>query len=116
VALPNSGLQAIQQALTHHPDIVLMDIQLHGAMDGVVAARHIQASAPIPVIYMSANVDGATLERIRPTNTAGVVPKPINFPLSMGSCSGRSLLRKAVTWVIGTPLPEPCGAYTCTDP
>jgi CheY-like chemotaxis protein len=80
VALANSGPQAIQQALTHHPDIVLMDIQLHGAVDGVDVARHIQASAPILVIYMSANVDGATIERIRSTDTAGFVPKPSHLP------------------------------------
>lgn len=80
VALASSGPQAIQLALTHHPDVVLMDIQLHGAMDGVDAARHIQASAPIPVIYMSANVDATTLARIQSTEAAGVVPKPIHFP------------------------------------
>jgi CheY-like chemotaxis protein len=94
VAAASSGPQAIQQALTHHPDIVLMDIHLHGAMDGVDAARHIQASAPIPMIYMSANVDGATLERIRSTDTAGFVRNRSISPLSIGSCSGRSLLRK----------------------
>jgi two-component system, cell cycle sensor histidine kinase and response regulator CckA len=80
VAVASSGPQAIQQARTHHPDIVLMDIHLQGMMDGVDAARHIQASAPISVIYMSANVDGATLERIRSTDTAGFAPKPIHFP------------------------------------
>jgi CheY-like chemotaxis protein len=57
-----------------------MDIHLQGTMDGVDAARHIQASAPIPVIYMSANVEGATIERIRSTDTAGFVPQPIHFP------------------------------------
>ncbi len=65
VAWAKTGPQAIEQALTHHPDVVLMDIHLQGVMDGVDAARHIQASAPIPVVYVSANVDAATLERIQ---------------------------------------------------
>ena len=80
VAVASSGPQAIQQALTHHPDAVLMDIHLQGAMDGVDAAQHIQASAPIPVIYVSANVDTATLERIQSTEATGFVSKPIHLP------------------------------------
>jgi CheY-like chemotaxis protein len=80
VAVASSGPQAIECALTRDPDVVLMDIQLHGAMDGVDAARHIQACAPIPVVYVSANVDAATLERIHSTEAAGFVPKPIHLP------------------------------------
>jgi CheY-like chemotaxis protein len=76
----SSGPQAIEYALTRAPDVVLMDIHLQGAMDGVDAARHIQASAPIPVIYVSAYVDAATRERIQSTEAAGFVPKPIYVP------------------------------------
>ena len=80
VALARSGPQAIEHALTHHPQVVLMDIQLQGAMDGIDAARYIQASAPIPIVYMSANADATTLERIQATQPAGFVPKPIHYP------------------------------------
>jgi CheY-like chemotaxis protein len=80
VAVARSGPQAIECALTRAPDIVLMDIHLQGAMDGVDAARHIQASAPIPVIYVSAHVDAATLERMQSTAAAGFVPKPVHVP------------------------------------
>ena len=80
VAVASSGPQAVEYALTRDPDVVLMDIHLHGAMDGVDAARHIQAAAPIPVIYVSANVDTTTRERIQSTEAAGCVPKPIHFP------------------------------------
>ena len=80
VALARTGPEAISHALAHRPDLVLMDIRLQGAMDGIDAARHIHASAPIPVIYMSANVDAATLEQIQATKAAGVVRKPIHVP------------------------------------
>jgi CheY-like chemotaxis protein len=80
VAVASSGPQAIQQTLTHHPDAVLMDVHLQGPMDGVDAARHSQASAPVPVIYVSAHVDAATRERIQSTAAAGFVSKPIHFP------------------------------------
>ena len=80
VAVASSGPQAVEYALTRAPDVVLMDIHLHGAMDGVDAARHIQAAAPIPVIYVSATVDATTRERIQSTEAAGFIPKPIHFP------------------------------------
>jgi CheY-like chemotaxis protein len=80
VALASSGPQAIEYALSHHLQVVLMDIQLQGTMNGIEAARHIQASAPIPVVYMSANADATSGERIQAAQAAGFVPKPIHYP------------------------------------
>jgi CheY-like chemotaxis protein len=58
-----------------------MDIYLQGSMDGIDAARHIQATVPIPVVYMSAHADAATVERLQATTqAAGFVPKPIHVP------------------------------------
>jgi CheY-like chemotaxis protein len=81
VALASSGPRAIEHALARRPHVVLMDIHLQGAMDGIEAARHIQAVAPIPVVYMSAHADAATVERFQATTQAsGFVPKPIHLP------------------------------------
>jgi CheY-like chemotaxis protein len=81
VAQASTGPQAIQQALSLHPHVVLMDIHLRGTMDGIDAARHIQAAAPIPVVYMSAHADASTVERFQATTqAAGFVPKPIHLP------------------------------------
>jgi CheY-like chemotaxis protein len=58
-----------------------MDIDLQGTMDGIEAARHIQAAAPIPIVYMSAHADESTVERFQAaTQAAGFVPKPIHLP------------------------------------
>jgi CheY-like chemotaxis protein len=77
MAWASTGTQAIVQALTHHPDVVLMDIHLQGGMDGMEAARHIQAAVPIPVVYMSAHADAATIARLHAaTRAAGFMPKP----------------------------------------
>jgi two-component system, sensor histidine kinase len=81
VALASSGPQAIARALALRPHVVLMDIRLQGAMDGIEAARHIQTAAPIPVIYMSAHTDAATVARIQATTQAAeFVPKPVHLP------------------------------------
>ena len=99
VAVARSGPQALACALTHAPDVVLMDLQLHGAMDGVDAARHIQAAAPIPVIYLSAQVDAATLARMPSTAAAGFVPKPVHVP-TLHAALQRALARRH------SPLPR----------
>jgi CheY-like chemotaxis protein len=81
VALANSGPRAIDHALAHRPHAVLMDIHLQGTMDGIDAARHMQAAAPIPVVYMSAHADAATIKRLQATTqAAGFMPKPIHLP------------------------------------
>jgi CheY-like chemotaxis protein len=81
VALAHSGLRAVDHALAHRPHAVLMDIHLQGTMDGIDAARHIQAATPIPVVYMSAHADAATIKRLQATTqAAGFMPKPIHLP------------------------------------
>ena len=81
VALASSGPRAIEHALARRPHVVLMDIHLQGTMDGIDAARHIQAVEPIPVVYMSAHADPATIARFQATTqAAGFVPKPIHLP------------------------------------
>jgi CheY-like chemotaxis protein len=69
-------MEAIQKALTLRPDVVLMDIRLQGDMDGVEAAQQIQASAAIPVVFMTAYVDEDTHQRLRATSPWGCLYKP----------------------------------------
>ena len=80
VALASSGPRAIEHVLARRPHAVLMDIHLQGTMDGIDAARHIQASESIPIVFMSANADATTVERIQAIQAAGFVPKPIHYP------------------------------------
>jgi CheY-like chemotaxis protein len=81
VGSARNGPQAIEYALALRPQVVIMDIRLQGTMDGVEAARHIQEAAPIPVVYVSAHTDAATVERLHAaTRVAGVVPKPVHLP------------------------------------
>lgn len=52
-----SGADAIAQTPALSPTLVLMDIQLEGAMDGVEAGEYIHAHWGIPVVYMTAYPD-----------------------------------------------------------
>ena len=71
-----TGEDAVAEANTIAPDLVLMDIQLAGEMDGVEAAGHIHDQLRIPVIFLSAFSDNATLERAKATEPFAYLLKP----------------------------------------
>ena len=59
------------------PDLVLMDIRLSGARDGIEAAVEIRERHGIESIFVTANTDPATLQRARSINPLGVLHKPL---------------------------------------
>jgi DNA-binding LytR/AlgR family response regulator len=70
------GEQAIQQVKENKPDILLLDINLKGELDGIATAHQIQQFADIPVIYLTANSDEATFNRAKPTKPYAFISKP----------------------------------------
>jgi len=72
----SSGEEAVEKALRLLPDLVLMDINLQGAMDGVTAAELIRTKADMPVIFLTAYADADTLERAKVTEPFGYIVKP----------------------------------------
>jgi diguanylate cyclase (GGDEF)-like protein/PAS domain S-box-containing protein len=58
-----SAERALELIAGAKPDVVLMDIQLDGVMDGISAAHIVREEYGIPVVYLTANADAATLER-----------------------------------------------------
>ncbi len=71
-----TGEEAIQKAEETRPDLVLMDIMLPGEIDGVTTAEQIHARFDIPVIYLTAYADEATLQRAKITEPYGYIVKP----------------------------------------
>lgn len=71
-----SGLDAIRAAEELKPELILMDIQLEGPLDGVETARQIRSNKNIPVIFLTAYADGPTLQRAKVTDPFGYVLKP----------------------------------------
>jgi len=67
---------AVAAALQKKPDLILMDIRLQGAMDGIAAVEQIQRQMDIPIIYLTAYADEPTLERAKKTKPYGYIPKP----------------------------------------
>ena len=71
-----NGSDALAQAETSRPDIVLMDIKLPGDLDGIDAAQHIRSRFRIPVIFVTAYADSKTLMRAKKTEPYGYLIKP----------------------------------------
>jgi len=76
VGAASNGPDAIAKAESTHPDLVLMDIILKGDMDGVQAAEAIRARLNVPVIFLTACADEATLQRAKVTEAFGYMIKP----------------------------------------
>ena len=74
--IARSGEVAIEKVRETRPDLVLMDIHLAGAMDGIEAARQIHSLFGIPVIYITAHADDELLERAKVTEPYGYILKP----------------------------------------
>ncbi|MBE9164251.1 MULTISPECIES: bifunctional diguanylate cyclase/phosphodiesterase [Microcoleaceae] len=71
-----SGEEAIQSATESRPDLVLMDVNLQGEIDGITAAEVIRSRLAIPVIYLTAYADENTLRRVNSTKPFGYIVKP----------------------------------------
>jgi signal transduction histidine kinase len=71
-----SGEQAIELAERERPDLVLMDIRLDGEMDGIAAADHIRAKLDLPIVFLTAHADDATLRAASVTDAFGYIIKP----------------------------------------
>ena len=77
-AVVSSGEEALEQVQKTNPSLVLMDIKLGGEVDGIEAARRIQTQFAIPVIYVTAHSDEATLARAKATGPYGYLIKPFD--------------------------------------
>ena len=77
IGISTTGTEAISQVLQLKPDLVLMDILLKkDDIDGIIAAQKIQEQLNIPIVYLTAHSDDATLERAKLTTPFGYILKP----------------------------------------
>jgi CheY-like chemotaxis protein len=74
--LASSGAEAIESVKKVQPDLVLMDIVLKGAMDGIETAEFIVNLHDIPIIYLTAYADDEMLARAEKTCPYGYILKP----------------------------------------
>jgi PAS domain S-box-containing protein len=72
----SAGEEAVLKSAEVTPDLVLMDINLNGMMDGVTAARYIFSLFHLPVIFLTGLFDDHLLERAKVSEPYGYILKP----------------------------------------
>lgn len=102
-AVVATGEKAIEKAAIIQPDLILMDIMLKGAMDGVEAAEKIRTQLRLPVVFLTAHSDHTTLQRAKQTEPFGYIVKPFQekdlhttVEIALARCKAESEIRKAL--------------------
>ena len=74
----SSGEEVIRKVKEEKPDLILMEITLEGALDGIETAEIISSKYDIPVIYLTAYSDRETLQRAKITEPYGYLIRPFD--------------------------------------
>lgn len=97
--------EALIFILSTTPDLVLVDINLAGAMDGIRLVEQMQVKLSIPVVYITANSDSLTYGRAKKTNPHAFLVKPFT-PANLVSAIDLALFHfstESTPEIIGQP-------------
>ncbi len=78
IGIEDNAVDALKLIEKQHPDLVLLDINLEGDVDGVMLAQDINKQFQIPFVYLTSNADNLTINRVKRTKPAGFILKPFN--------------------------------------
>ncbi len=67
---------AIKMIDSGNPDLLLLDINLGGQKDGIDVAQYVRNNLSVPVIFLTANSDIATVERAKQVKPDAYLVKP----------------------------------------
>lgn len=109
VGVVDNGADALIRAGEGNTDLVLMDIHIHGGMDGIQTAAVLRKTVEIPVVFLTAHADEATLQRAGLTEPFGYVLKPFDerelratIQMAHYRCRAEGRLRKMERWLSTT--------------
>tara|TARA_Y100001954_G_scaffold203254_1_gene223829 strand:+ start:49430 stop:50995 length:1566 start_codon:yes stop_codon:yes gene_type:complete len=74
----STGKEAVEIAGLLRPDLVIMDIQLEGEMDGPEAAAEITRRFDIPIVFLTVYADAEMLRWTRVSGPCGYLLKPVD--------------------------------------
>jgi diguanylate cyclase (GGDEF)-like protein/PAS domain S-box-containing protein len=101
-----SAEAALERIAALQPDLVLMDIHLSSSMDGIATADEIRRRDHLPVVFLTAHSDEATVNRAKITEPYGYVLKPfeerelqIAIEIALYRHSAEMKLRQMERWL-----------------
>lgn len=74
----NNGAEAIEKIQQLAPDLVLLDIELQGEMDGITIGEFLAEKTHIPFIYLTSHTEENFLKRAKKTRPKGYIKKPFD--------------------------------------
>ena len=108
----NSGAEGIKVAIAEHPDAILMDVMMPG-VDGPTTFREIQqipSIANIPVLLLTAKVQGVDKRRFADLGVAAILFKPFD-PLTLAE-----QISEALHWNGNSPASSPLPSKSTSTP
>lgn len=76
IGIAENSHEALRLIKTAQPDLLLLDIRIKGAIDGIQLAEQVPKS--IPVIFVTSMQDAQTFERAKKTAPFAYITKPID--------------------------------------
>ena len=108
VGTANNGPKALSLHQQNRLDLALCDIHIKGGWDGIETAERLLAERPIPIIFLTALTDKATLDRAMRLYPSAYLIKPVTVP---GLRAAIELALRNFTQSVTTP-PEPLPSQT----
>jgi signal transduction histidine kinase len=78
--MASRGDEAVELARRSDPQLILMDVQLDGDVDGIATAATIRDERDVPVVFLTAHADDDTLQRATSSDAAAYLVKPFKAP------------------------------------
>jgi len=78
IKITTTGEQAVELAMSFKPDVILMDIMLNGAINGIETASQILAYKKIPIIYLTGNDHLKEDDKLIATSPIAILGKPLS--------------------------------------
>ena len=76
VGIADNGADALAQAAEQKPTLVFMDIVIQGPIDGIETAAQLLRQTDVPVVFLTAHADAATIHRAKQVGPYGYLVKP----------------------------------------
>ena len=77
--IATTGNEAMEKAARERPDVALMDVNIHGGMDGIEAARRLNSEFGISIIFMTGYSDEDIRARGKTVKHSAILTKPLNI-------------------------------------
>ncbi len=106
ISIETSGEEAIKKIEQTKPNLVIVDINLKGQMNGIDATHQINNQFDIPVIYITTRIDEKTSQLIKTTKFYGYLRKPIGecelfatIEIALNKYKAEKKLRESREWL-----------------